>query len=217
MSGVLIALLTVKPHLGLLIPLFLILTQRWRVFIYAALASLAFIALSLLIHGVGVWQAYFDLGLKYQAQILQGSTILVDGLMPTALMNMIAAGAGSSLAILIHAIFALAAIGWFYITVLTCKDPFIQFAAMLVATYILSPYMMAYDFIILIWVMIMLAFRRPFDRFQKVTFRLIVFLPVISVLMAQMAVPGSAIIPVLLAFWLWHSRRHQPIEDDIRQ
>jgi len=215
LSGVLIALLTVKPHLGLLIPLYLILTQRWQVFIAAALASLVFIGLSLLIHGIGVWQAYLDLGVKYQAQILEGSTTLVDGLMPTALMNMVAAGAGSSLAIFTHAIFAIAAIVWFYATVLKSNDHLIQFAALLVATYILSPYMMAYDFIALIWVMVMLAYRKPFDQFQKMTFRLIVFLPVISVLLAQMAIPGSAIIPVLLAFWLWTCRHDQPIAQDI--
>jgi alpha-1,2-mannosyltransferase len=215
LSGLLIALLTVKPHLGILIPLFLIFTQRWKVFASAAIVSLAFIGLSLLIHGVEVWQAYFDLGLKYQAQILNGSTTLVDGLMPTALMNMVVAGIGSSLAIFIHTIFALAALSWFCIVVLKSKDHFIQFAALLVATYILSPYMMAYDFIILIWVMIMLTYRKPFDQFQKMTFRLIVFLPVISVLMAQMAMPGSAIIPVLLAFWIWKCRHDQPFDGDM--
>lgn len=217
LSGLLIALLTVKPHLGILIPLFLILTQRWKVFASAAVASVVFIALSLVVHGIEVWQAYFELGLKYQAQILNGSTTLVDGLMPTALMNMVVAGTGSSLAIFIHVIFALGALCWFCIVVLKIKDHFIQFAALLAATYILSPYMMAYDFIILIWVMIMLAYRKPFGQFQKMTFRLIVFLPVISVLMAQMAIPGSAIIPVLLAFWIWKCRFDQPSDGQLSQ
>ena len=214
LSGVLIALITVKPHLGLLIPLFLILTHRWKVFASATIASVAFISLSLLIHGFEVWQAYFDLGLKYQSQILKGSTTLVDGLMPTALMNMVVTGAGSGLAIFIHAIFALGAVIWFCMIVLNSKDHFTQFAALLVATYILSPYMMAYDFIILIWVMTMLAFRKSFDQFQKMSFRLIVFLPVISVLMAQLSIPGSAIIPVLLAIWIWQCRFDQPLYDD---
>ncbi len=205
LSGVLIALLTVKPHLGILIPLYLILTSRWLVFASAVSATLIFVGLSIFIHGLDVWQAYFDMGLKYQSQILAGSTTLVDGLMPTALMNMVVGGAGGKLAIAVHLVFAFGALCWFAFMVWKSNDHFIQFAALLVATFIISPYMMAYDFLVLIWVMIMLAHRQSFNQFHKTVFRLMVLLPVISVLMAHLAIPGSALVTVLLAIWLWIS------------
>ena len=218
-SGIIIAVLTVKPHLGLLVPLYLVLTQRWLVFASASVSTLLFVGCSVLVHGIGVWQVYFDLGLKYQSQILEGTTTLVDGLMPTVLMNMIVAGAPASLAIGAHIAIALMAIIWFVIMVRNSSDHFIQFAALIIATFIISPYMMAYDFLILVWLMVMLAYRHRFDHLSKTVFRLIVLLPVLSVVMANFAIAGSAITTILLAFWLWQLRgspqtkfKHRPTE-----
>src|SRR5262245_24083845 len=58
LAGILFGLLSYKPQFGLLIPLVLIVSQRWRAFGFAALTVAAFAAVSTLVFGVQVWSAF---------------------------------------------------------------------------------------------------------------------------------------------------------------
>jgi len=60
LAGVLIGLLTYKPHLGLLIPLALIAGGHWRAFASASVTALIIAALSLAAFGAQTWLAFFD-------------------------------------------------------------------------------------------------------------------------------------------------------------
>ena len=57
-AGVMFGLLTFKPQLGLMVPLVLIATRRWRAIAAAAFTAIAFAALSLMMFGVGTWAAF---------------------------------------------------------------------------------------------------------------------------------------------------------------
>ncbi len=59
-AGVLIGLLTFKPHLGLLIPFALIAGRQWRVLAAAALTTLALAAASALAFGAEVWPRFLE-------------------------------------------------------------------------------------------------------------------------------------------------------------
>jgi arabinofuranan 3-O-arabinosyltransferase len=59
LAGVCLGLMTYKPHVGLLFPIALIAGGRWRVFLVAAVVSIAMAALSLLVFGQASWQAFF--------------------------------------------------------------------------------------------------------------------------------------------------------------
>jgi hypothetical protein len=56
--GALIGALTIKPQLGLLLPLLLILLPSWRALAAAAISALALVALSALVFGVEPWRVY---------------------------------------------------------------------------------------------------------------------------------------------------------------
>jgi alpha-1,2-mannosyltransferase len=58
LAGVSFGLLAFKPQLGLLIPVALIVTERWRAFLAAACTVAAFAAASLVVFGVTTWQSY---------------------------------------------------------------------------------------------------------------------------------------------------------------
>jgi hypothetical protein len=60
LAGVLIGLLTYKPHFGILIPLALLASQQWRVFVSATITALVLILLSWSILGGGAWAGFFD-------------------------------------------------------------------------------------------------------------------------------------------------------------
>jgi hypothetical protein len=57
-SGVLIGLLASKPHFGLLLPLFLAVTGRWRVFCSAAATVVVVLAATALLLGAGIFAAF---------------------------------------------------------------------------------------------------------------------------------------------------------------
>ncbi len=57
-AGVLIGLLTFKPHLGLLFPIALIAGREWRVFLTAAIVAIVMAGASWLAFGTNTWQAF---------------------------------------------------------------------------------------------------------------------------------------------------------------
>lgn len=59
-AGSLFGLLTVKPHLGVLVPLACLAERHWRAIGTAALVAAGLIAVSLMATGTEPWRAYFD-------------------------------------------------------------------------------------------------------------------------------------------------------------
>ncbi len=57
-AGILIGLLAYKPQFGVMIPLVLIATLRWRTFLAAAATVLAACAATVALFGVGIWTAF---------------------------------------------------------------------------------------------------------------------------------------------------------------
>jgi len=58
-AGLLLGLLCYKPHFGLLAPVALAASGRWRAFMAASLTIVVLIGLSIVLFGWGTWQAYF--------------------------------------------------------------------------------------------------------------------------------------------------------------
>jgi hypothetical protein len=58
-AGAMIALLSLKPQLGLLIPVALIAGGHWRVLLWAAAATAAIAAVTIAVFGIGYWQTFF--------------------------------------------------------------------------------------------------------------------------------------------------------------
>ena len=65
-AGILLGALTVKPQLGLLFPLMLILTGRWMVFAAAAATALALAGMTALLFGTEVWEDYLAVEIPLQ-------------------------------------------------------------------------------------------------------------------------------------------------------
>ena len=66
LAGIMIGLLTIKPQLGVLLPLTLVLVGAWRAFAAAALTALLLVGLSLVLYGVEPWQAWWGATAKLQ-------------------------------------------------------------------------------------------------------------------------------------------------------
>jgi hypothetical protein len=60
LSGALIALLTIKPQLGVLIPVALVFGRHWSVIGWASLWTIALVATSAAVFGVSYWMTFFS-------------------------------------------------------------------------------------------------------------------------------------------------------------
>src|SRR5215208_1547361 len=67
LSGIFFGILTIKPQLGFLLPLMLLLTGRWRVIFAAAATTVLLFTLTALVFGAQIWSAYFEISVPLQA------------------------------------------------------------------------------------------------------------------------------------------------------
>lgn len=98
LSGVLLGLLTTKPHLGLLVPICLVAAGQWRTIAAATLTALLMVAASIAAFGVSSWVWYLtDVRQFMTASILERpwSGLVYQEMMPT--LFMLARGVGASL------------------------------------------------------------------------------------------------------------------------
>jgi alpha-1,2-mannosyltransferase len=87
LSGICFGLLTIKPQLGVLIPLMLVLTQQWRAILAAALTVAALVIATGLLFGFDIWPEYFRQVTPLQSEILTAGQGIFTIMMPTVFMN----------------------------------------------------------------------------------------------------------------------------------
>jgi hypothetical protein len=146
-AGILLGLLSYKPHFGILVPLALIAGGYWRTILAAGATTLAFAGLSLAVFGVEAWIAFFD-NMPFLRQVLENGN-LPWFKMPTTFAALRLLGAPVGLAYGAQALAALAAAGavvWAWRRTAQGSAPLPARAAVLViATLLATPYAFDYD------------------------------------------------------------------------
>lgn len=144
-AGVLLGLLTYKPHFGLLFPIALAVSGRWTVFVTAGIVAALMASISWAIFGAASWAA-FTPGL--------GHALIADsaadwGKMQTAFGLVHALGGSDALAWSVQIAVAIAAAC--VIAVLWRGDAAydIEAAALGVATLLATPHLLTYDMVVL--------------------------------------------------------------------
>jgi alpha-1,2-mannosyltransferase len=89
-AGVLFGLLTIKPHLGILVPLVLLLRRNVKCIVSAGVTSLSLIAVSFALWGVAPWQDYFSNIIPYQASLVGASEAFYHRMMPGPYSDIVA-------------------------------------------------------------------------------------------------------------------------------
>jgi hypothetical protein len=208
LAGVLFGLLSVKPQLGLLLPVMLVLTGRWRVIISAAATLAILAAFTTIVFGAKIWIDYFQIAIPVQKQIAtewRGYSITN---MPTAFMNLQLIGAPTSLSFAAQAIVSsvtLAAVVWVF---WRPRDPVLSLAFFVTATFLVTPYAFNYDMVAFGWVMLKLM-DRPDNEGWDYTLMLAVWvLPFVTIPLGLAGIPGSSLpILALTARLAWRIHR----------
>ena len=147
-AGVMLGLLSYKPHFGILLPVALVAGRRWRTFVAAAISVAALIGLSIAIFGWQTWAAYLH-SFAGAGAIYQSGKVDFAGIdTPFGAAHLLAAGSAAADAV--QAVAALAMIG---ITALiwrrSASHP-MRCATLLAATLLAVPLALLYDKLILL-------------------------------------------------------------------
>ena len=207
MAGLLLGLLTLKPQLGLLFPLVLLLSRRWMLFASAALTALSLLAATALAFGVDMIRAYLEIGAPEQAMVIEDPTKVVQALMPTLYMSLRVLGFSADAGYLVQGvmlIIAAATAGWaFY----RRRDPILSYGLLLVATALATPYLMSYDLVVFGWLLLALTMGEHGDcigedRYGKVLLTGLYWLPMIALALGMAGIPGAVLVFIATGMWL---------------
>lgn len=203
-AGVLIGLVTIKPQLGLMIPVMLIASRRWTVFAAATITALAFAALTTALFGWQVWLDFIRMGLPTQNLVLFDPTVRAAPFMPTVFMNAHAIGASYELAMAIQVCFTLAAIAivhWAF-RLHAKADPLLLMGLFFACMVFASPYLLVYDTLALTVAAVSLLAAGRLDGLGRRMVQLVYWLPLIQMVLGTWHVPGAALIPPAFALYV---------------
>ena len=168
LAGVLFGILTVKPQLGLLLPVVLAASGRWRTIASAAATTAALVAATSWLYGADIWMAYLR-DVVPQQHFLQehgnGMLLLqISSAFYAGRLVGLPIGLAWGLQAIVSAV-AIAAVIW---TFRRRRDPVLSTALLIAATFLVTPYALNYDMVVLAWVLALLRQRagnEPIDDY----------------------------------------------------
>jgi alpha-1,2-mannosyltransferase len=202
LAGVLFACLAYKPQFGLLIPVVLTASSRWRAFVSAAI-TVALLALAVtLAFGTDVWRAFLASTTFTRTVVLeQGGTGWHKIQSAFSVVRMWGGGIALAYAVQIATtLFVAAALAWLW----RSRAPFAhKAAALMIGTVLATPYSLDYDLMLLAPAIAFLAadgMQRGFAPWEKTILALLWIAPLVTRLVAQATLIPVAVPAMLLCF-----------------
>jgi hypothetical protein len=212
LAGILFGVLTIKPQLGVLLPIVLVLTGRWRV-IAAAAATVVVLALAAaLVFGPGVWSAYRDVAMAHQTHVILNGTGVFVSMMPTVFMNARVAEIPLDVGWAAQAAVSLAAVAAVVWTYWRPRDPGLSLALLMTAIFVVTPYAFNYDMVVFGWLFAKLIERSDNDAWDYGLMFAVWTLPATTIVLGLFGIPGSALPLAALAGRLVWRLRMQPVQ-----
>jgi hypothetical protein len=141
-------MLSIKPQLGILLPLMLALTGRWRTILAAATTILLLVIAASVVFSADVWTAYIHDAMPVQSRVFLRDFENFMTHMPTAFMNARVAGLPLPAAAGLQVAVSLAAIGAVTWTFWHRRDADLSNALLLNAAFLVTPYAFNYDMVV---------------------------------------------------------------------
>ncbi len=196
LAGVLFGLASIKPHLGLLVPVALVATGAWRAIASAVFTVVALVFVSAQFFGWGSWQAWFEITVPFQSRFVEEGTGLFTLMMPSAFMAARIIGLDAGYAYLVQAPFSLVALAatWWAFRVSGARP--IAHVTLLLSTVIATPYVHNYD-LTLIGPAVMLSYGRTEGVGLEARIWLVVWvLPILVLALNPIGLPVGSLILV---------------------
>ncbi|MGB6537376.1 MAG: glycosyltransferase family 87 protein [Xanthobacteraceae bacterium] len=206
LAGVLFGVLTLKPQLGILLPIVLLLRGRWRTIAAAAATAVVLIAVTALLYGPEIWIEYLRKVGAQQTWVLDHAG---GNLVPSALYAARELGLSFPVAWtaqIVESALALAAVVW---TFARRRDEVLSWALLSTAIFLFTPYSYCYDMVVLAWVAALLRQRNDNSAFDHCLILAVWVLPVAMMLVGvTLHVPlGIIVLPLFVARLVWRLAR----------
>ena len=202
-AGVLIGLLTVKPQLGVLFPVMLIASGRWRVFAAAAITTLVLVAATALVFGPQVWVDFIAKGLPANNLVLADPERIATPFYPTVFMNLRGIDLPYSAAMAVQlcvSAFAIATVFWVF-RFRRDADPLWLMALFFACSVSAVPYLLSYDTLALTFAALLLLGTGALEANGRRFVQLVFWLPIIQIGLGNWHVPGPALIAPAFALY----------------
>lgn len=209
LCGVLFGSLIFKPHLAVLVPIFLILTGNWRAFLTAGMTAVGLCLVSLLVFGPEAWQAFIANSTTARAALEDG--LVGFGKMQSSFAGVRLIGGSISLAWVVQGATALIAVAGLWAVLRKRSsgpdDPSLapgggtaEGAALACATLLTTPFLLDYDLTLLAiplaWLFVQ-ARREGFLPWERLLLVFVFVLPLLTRPLAmELGVPAT---PVVIA------------------
>jgi alpha-1,2-mannosyltransferase len=215
---VLFGLLSIKPQLGLLLPLMLVMTGRWRVIVAAAATILVLVAAAAIAFGPQVWTAYVNDAMPTQSRVFLRDFEHFMVHMPTAFMNMRIAGFSLTAAAWTQALFSVAAVAAVIWTYWSRRDRELSHALLVTATFVVTPYYFNYDMVVFGWVILTLFKRSDNDAWDYALMLAVWAVPFLTVPIGMAGIPLSclpaAALGARLVWRIWAAERRSLVTEN---
>lgn len=207
LAGLAFGLLTVKPQLGLLIPLLLLFERDWRTILWSGIVTVGLVALSVLSFGIEAWTLYLTVTIAEQSRVLTDWTGVFLYMMPTVFAAARTLGLDPSQAAYLQgpvSVAALVAVLWIF-----RREPSRpgRAFALLCATFLLSPYGFDYDMGALAVVAVLLLTARGAMAGQAASAAL-ALVAMLPAFVLPTSLIGAPVAPLVLAAALWACLRN---------
>lgn len=145
LAGLAFALLTIKPQLGLLIPVLLAAERRWTTVAWSAAWTVGVVVLSSLVFGVSSWSAYLTATVDFQRIVMVEWHGVFLSMMPTVFGSVRALGFLPDVAFTAQWPISLAGAAVLIYLIWIEKDEMRRAFLAVVGAFIISPYAFNYD------------------------------------------------------------------------
>jgi hypothetical protein len=205
LAGVLIGCLTIKPHLGILLPLMLVASSRWHVFAAATVTALGIVGVSVALFGIQPWIDYISVGLPVQNIVLNDTAGIATPFYPTLFMNLRGIGAsyGPAMVLQIALSLAAAALVWWAFRYRRDADQRLLEALFFACSLAALPYVLVYDTLPLCVAAMALLAGGKLDSRGRVLARLVFWLPLLQIGLGSVFIPGPALIAPAFALCIF--------------
>jgi len=198
LAGVLFGILTVKPQIGFMLPVILLLERRWLTIAAAIATTAILIVVTAMLFGWSVWLEFWQKILPQQQWLTEYGNGLLLAMVSSVfyagrLLNL-PLGAAWLLQGIVSAL-ALAALVWTY---WKRRDPALSLALFVTATFMATPYILNYDMVVFGFVVALLREREDNTMADHWLLIAVWTLPVTMMIAAAGWVPLAPI--VLIAF-----------------
>ena len=145
LSGIALGLLTIKPHLGVLLPILFLFERRYAAIASAIVTTVLLVLASILIFGQETWLAYFEQTVPYMKIVMNEWNGLFLYLMPSLFGSLRALKTEPETALVFQLLFAVIALVISAPSFFRTGSADTRSLIVIIATFLVLPYQYVYD------------------------------------------------------------------------